>query len=157
MTELPLGDPPLTEVGDRLELSAPADEATIELTHELLTRLWDRHTGVSVGIRARFELGLIEILTNVIEHSFAVDGPPNPLLHVEGRRVLITLGATDRSVRARLSDNGYPVHIDLSSATMPDEESESGRGLAMALETLSGLAFSRDEGRNIWELRCDLT
>lgn len=147
---------PLAEVGDRLELSVPADESAIELTHELVTRLWVRHEHVPDDLRMRFEMGLIEILANVVEHAFAVDGPPNPLSIAEGRRVLVTLAATPVSVRARLSDNGFPAQIDLSDIAMPDEESESGRGLAMALASLSDLAFTRDTGRNIWDLRCDL-
>ena len=55
-----------------------------------------------------------------------------------------------------LSDNGCPAELDLSRVTMPDEESESGRGLAMAMSALAELAFAHEEGRNVWDLRCEL-
>ena len=38
---------------------------------------------------------------------------------------------------------------------MPDDDAETGRGLAMALATLDHLGYEQVEGRNLWELRCD--
>ena len=45
-----------------------------------------------------------------------------------------------------------PALLDLRHVEMPDEDAESGRGLAIALATLDELTHERDGG-NTWRLR----
>lgn len=144
-------------VADRLELSVAASDAAIELAHDLVAQLWVAHPHVPASVQARFETALIEIVANIVEHAYAADanaGPVDPDLE---RRVLIVLAVTPQAVLGRLSDNGLPAQIDLSTVNMPDDDLESGRGLAMAIASLTDLSFSRDAGRNVWNLRCDLS
>lgn len=143
------------DVFDRLELGACADDRVIDLAHALVGGLWFAHATIDDGDRARFETALIEILTNVVEHAFVVDGSQALSPDVKGRRLALTIGVNDGVILGEVRDNGLPVEIDLSQVGMPDAESESGRGLAMALACLSELSFVRDAGINVWSMRCD--
>ncbi|KQP64771.1 MULTISPECIES: ATP-binding protein [unclassified Nocardioides] len=148
----------LQALPDRLELSAPASEEMLDLVHVLLEHLWQQHEEVPVAERMRVEMAVIEILANVIEHAFEVDsGRPAADERGDGRRFTITLGVTDAEVLIDLADNGEPAAIDLSRVTMPDEDAESGRGLALALASLTDLSFHSADGRNHWSMRCDLS
>ncbi|MBZ5732916.1 ATP-binding protein [Nocardioides sp. TRM66260-LWL] len=131
--------------GPALALTAPAEPDVVEQVQERLADLWESE-GVDPGTAMRFEMGLVEILGNIVEHAYAPDAP--------GRMLTVEVEVRDGVVRGTLGDNGQPIAIDLSSVTMPDEDAESGRGLALALAALDELAYERDGGRNRWHLRC---
>lgn len=143
----PDDDASLDEREGRLHLSAPASPDILGLVHAMLENLWQTHEVVE-GDRMRFEISVIEILGNIVEHAYRADET--------GRRFEIVLSAEHHELRARLSDNGVPTELDLSGAVMPDELAESGRGLALATAALDDLAYHRREGRNVWDLllRC---
>ena len=141
--------PVLATLPGRLELSAPASPEILDLVHAMLEHLWITCPGVSDRDRARFEMSVIEILGNVVEHAYAADSPDRA-----GRRFVIVLGATDELLMAHLGDNGLPASLDLSGVIMPDDLAESGRGLALATAALDDLSYTRVEGRNLWNLLC---
>lgn len=133
-----------------LRLTMPTTPDALELAHERLAELWDADVGVSPADRMRFELAVIEILGNIVEHAWIAD-PAHP----SERRLSLELVLTAERLEAVLGDNGRPTSIDLSAATMPDVDAESGRGLAITLAAVDSLDFARDGGRNIWRIRCD--
>ena len=45
--------------------------------------------------------------------------------------------------------------LDLGEVTMPGDEAESGRGLALALASLDHLTHERVDGRNRWTMVCE--
>jgi serine/threonine-protein kinase RsbW len=143
MTDPPRHD--LAARAERLELSAPAAPEILELVHSMIAHLWTTHE-VAESQQLRFETAVIEILGNVVEH--ALGGAAGH----DGRRFDIVLDVGPEDLVARLSDNGVPVELDLSGATMPDELAEHGRGLALATAALDTLAYRRVEGRNVWDL-----
>ncbi len=140
----------------RLVLSAPADPEVMELVHSLLEHLFAHAPQIGDGVRMKFEMSVIEILGNIVEHAYAHDSALPAVDPAEARRFEIALLATDRDVVATLSDNGMPVTLDLGDLSMPDELAESGRGLALAASALDTLWFERVEGRNHWCLACTL-
>jgi serine/threonine-protein kinase RsbW len=89
-----------------------------------------------------FETALGEIGGNVLTHG----NPPG----VE-RPIEYELRFDGGVVVALLSDSGLPAHEHLSR-DMPDHESESGRGLAMARSLLDELGYERDGDVNRWRL-----
>ena len=89
-----------------------------------------------------FETALGEIGGNVLTHG----NPPG----VE-RPIEYELRFDGGVVVASLSDSGLPAHEHLSR-DMPDQESESGRGLAMARSLLDELGYERDGDVNRWRL-----
>jgi len=137
----------------RLELSGPATPEMLDLVHAVLERLWADHADVSQGDRARFETAVIEILGNIVEHAYRLDPSDDPN-DESARRFDVSLVATDEELVAAFGDNGMPVALDLSNVTMPDEDAESGRGLALAAAAVDDLSYERVQGRNHWRLLC---
>jgi serine/threonine-protein kinase RsbW len=151
MTEGGTTEPP---VPGRLELSAPADPAILDLVHAMLEQLWQAHADIADRDRGRFEMAVVEILGNIVEHAYELDhaGAPGPA--EELRRFDICVSATDDDLVARFGDNGLPMELDLENIAMPDPLSESGRGLALVSAAVDDLQYERIEGRNHWRLRC---
>lgn len=150
MSEDATDDQAFGQVPGRLELSAPADPQMLELVHAVLEQLWTSHPDVSDGDRMRFEMAVIEILGNIVEHAYQLDAPEDST----ARRFDISLGATETELTASFADNGMPMAIDLSGVTMPGEDAESGRGLALAAAVVDDMSYERVEGRNHWRLLC---
>lgn len=140
----------------RLVLSAPADPEVMDLVHGLLEHLFAHSPQVDDATRMKFEMSVIEILGNIVEHAYAHDSALPAVDPAVSRRFEITLLADDTDLVATLSDNGMPVSLDLSDVSMPDELAESGRGLALATAALDALDFARVDGRNHWRLACRL-
>jgi serine/threonine-protein kinase RsbW len=89
-----------------------------------------------------FETALGEIGSNVLTHG----RPPGT-----DRSVAYRLRFDRGVVEASLVDFGAPVHEHLKR-DMPEHESESGRGLAMARSLLDELGYERDGDLNRWRL-----
>jgi serine/threonine-protein kinase RsbW len=141
--------PELAALHSRLELTAPSTPEILDLVHAMIEHLWTTHPDIGERDRARFEMSVIEILGNIVEHAYRAD-----VETTSGRRIAIVLGATEDRLLAHLGDNGLPVGLDLSGAVMPDELAESGRGLALATAALDDLSYRRLGDRNLWDLLC---
>jgi len=128
-----------------VEFAATID--SIEVVQAEFDAWWSALGETKIETRFAFELAVVEIATNIVEHTRRAEGS-------SGRRYELTLDATDGSVTAVFSDNGMPADIDLSTVTMADVEDESGRGLAIAIAALDSLEYERANGRNIWTLVC---
>lgn len=131
-----------------VRLTIPAEPASLDVVQDALARLWEQE-GVDPVLAMRFETGLVEITANVIEHSFDADHP--------GREFTLVVDVGADELRAELRDNGVPAAVDLSEVTLPGEDAESGRGLAMALATLDELTHEHRDGLNLWRLACRRT
>lgn len=140
----------------RLVLSAPADPEVMDLVHSLMEHLFAHAPQVDDATRMKFEMSVIEILGNIVEHAYAHDSALPEVDPSEARRFEIVLLADSSDLVATLADNGMPVSLDLSDLSMPDELAESGRGLALASAALDALDFARVDGRNHWRLACRL-
>lgn len=115
----------------------------LDAIHRSVERL-RRATGRAPDDRALmlFETALGEIGSNVLTHG----RPPGREIPVEYALVLDGTSAV-----ASLTDGGPPVRDHLSRE-MPDGDSESGRGLAMARTLLDDLGYERDGDLNRWRL-----
>lgn len=156
MTEPTAG---LEAIADRVELTAPAIEASLELAHVLFEHLWTQHPEVTMPCRVRMETAALEVMGNIVEHAYAHDRTPasettDPAVAGNRRRLQLVLGVEPGVVLVSFSDNGMPASIDLSQVVMPGEEAESGRGLAMAKASVDEITYRSEAGRNHWNLRC---
>lgn len=88
------------------------------------------------------ELAVSEIGTNIIAYSG--DGQPV--------RLRMVIDVRPESVAVTFTDDGHPAPVDLAQISMPDETSESGRGLALAHRVLDELSYRRDRHGNHWTL-----
>jgi serine/threonine-protein kinase RsbW len=141
----------------RLVLTAPATPEVIDLAHVMLEHLHTEPEQATPTARMRFEMAVIEVLGNIVEHAYSHDASLALDEHSEGRRVEIRLALTPDHLVASLSDNGRPVTLDLEDLPMPDEMAESGRGLALASAALDVFEFERIGDHNHWRMACRLS
>jgi len=132
-----------------LSVAARIDEESIELVHDLAERLWQAEPDVDLTDRIRIETAVAEVIGNIVRHTRRLDAPGS-----DTRRVQVTMWCDAEEVGAEFVDNGLPAAIDLSQVTLPDDDAESGRGLALALAAVDELDYERRSGRNHWRLRC---
>lgn len=126
-----------------VQVAGPARLALVDRVHDALEKLWEQAREVPVDDRTLFALAVSEVLTNMVQHS---DGPCEVSVSVE-------LRATDDDLTAILVDTAPPAAIDWHGVAMPDTDSESGRGLALARAALDEFTHTFDEGGNRWLLR----
>lgn len=134
----------------RRVLVADARPEVVDAVHDLFVDLVDERGGAPTPVELiRLETAAVEVLANIVQHAARVDPPAGP-----PRQVRIEVCATPATVEARFRDDGRPAHIDLAAVTLPDDDAESGRGLAMALAAVDDLAYERVDGINHWSLTC---
>ena len=134
-----------------LVLDLPVTPEAIDEVQDALARFWERDADVTMLDRIRFETALVEIVGNVVEHAYALDSSNG---HEAERALQVRLLLDPATIGAEVSDNGKPNEIDLGQVTMPDEDAESGRGLALALAAVDDMRYERSGGRNRWVLVC---
>ncbi len=123
-------------------IEAVADGSFVDRVHDALDELFRRTPGVGDEDAMLFRLAVSEVATNVVDHA----------LSREPVRVTVELEADATALSAVFADTAEPALIDLDDVSMPGEDAESGRGLAIALATLDELVHETEHG-NIWRLR----
>lgn len=124
-----------------LDLACPPDDVTA--VHTFLSSVWDHEPDLSQEDRMALELALVELASNVIEHG-AGGGRVSCSLRMD-------VGPDD--VTVSLSDDGVPVLVDPSAASLPDALAEGGRGLALVQMVVDDLRYERVDDRNRWTVR----
>ncbi len=111
----------------------------LEAVHELLGQAAAEHPELDPMDVMLFETAVIEIANNVVEY-----GRP------EGEvRWKLRLRVTDDEIQAELDDTGQEFQPG-RGATMPGEDAEGGRGLALAEAIFDKIEFTRLDGENHW-------
>lgn len=128
------------EGGYTIAMSAPPDD--VDMVHSLLEQVWAGEPAVPAADRLRFETALIELTSNVIKHADSGSGV----------RCVLTVSVVDGRLHAHLSDTGEPGQLALSRRSMPDQDSESGRGLALIQALVDDLEYFRSEDFNHWRI-----
>ncbi|WP_322410357.1 ATP-binding protein [Microbacterium invictum] len=127
---------------DGFRVEGRADDTFIDEVHQVLDMLWSSHPEVDEEDRTLFTLAVSEIATNVVEHARAR----------EEISVSLDVSIDGTGLRAVFFDDADPALIDLRNVSMPGQDAESGRGLALALATLDELEHSGEAGGNEWRL-----
>ncbi|HEY4898999.1 MAG TPA: ATP-binding protein [Candidatus Nanopelagicaceae bacterium] len=116
--------------------------STLDEVHELLLTVWEKSPEVSLENQIRFETALIELVSNVFRHADTGDGVACSL----------KIDITDMHIEAQLRDTGEPGDFKLIEATMPDEFSESGRGIALIQAVVDEFTYEQEGEHNIWKI-----
>ncbi len=107
--------------------------AALDEIGTMLERMWSTHGHVPLPVRTQVAIAVGEIGANIIEHA-AQGGPV---------RLRFEVLVLRDEVRVFFTDHGSPAQIDLTSAAMPEQMAESGRGLALANAVLHRLDYIR--------------
>ncbi|MBT2597612.1 ATP-binding protein [Arthrobacter sp. ISL-72] len=133
-------------MSSRFSVRAAAVPESLELIHELLEDVWKAEPGIEFLDRIRFETALIEVASNIIEHSRPAGTDPV--------RFVLAVECEPKRLFAEFTDNARPAGIDLSGAELPDGMSASGRGLALAKVALDQFSYAKEDAGNRWTLLC---
>lgn len=131
---------PRTVTERSLTFRTPPDG--VDLVHAALTSLWAERGDVDEMDRIMFETALIELASNIIQHSTSSTA-------IVCRLDLV---ADDDVLRAVLTDSADPPDIEEGPRQMPDEFAESGRGLAFIQALVDEFEHRRAEGCNVWTI-----
>ncbi|WP_260855597.1 ATP-binding protein [Curtobacterium sp. 9128] len=124
-----------------LDFASPPDD--VNAVHDFLAAVWGSEPSVGPEDRMAFELALVELASNVVEHAGG------------GGRVAcsLALAVSADGLEARLTDDGRPADVDVAGAALPDASAESGRGLALVGMVVDEFRYERADDRNRWTVR----
>jgi serine/threonine-protein kinase RsbW len=126
-----------------VHIDGPAGLALVDRVLDALDALWAQTPDVPEDDRSLFTLAVSEVTTNMVQHG--VTTTPVTLA--------VDIVASSDELRATLVDTAPPASIDWHGVSMPDAESESGRGLALAQAVLDEFRHTYDDRGNTWVLR----
>ena len=135
----------MTEVIARRGNRGPSDDDAIEAIHTELDALWDDASFVPEMDRMTFTTAVIESAANIVQHAQPVGEKPVEI------DVDITVRPTRLVARVSAHNAREPFAEDMQ-ADLPDEEAESGRGLALIEMLVTTVTFERQDGTNTWIL-----
>lgn len=134
----------MTEVLASRSFRGLAAEDAIESVHNDLDSLWLDAPFVQDMDQMTFTTAVIESASNIVQHAEPVGQDPVELgVDIEVRPTLL---------QARVSAyHAKPPFGPMEPGT-PDEDAESGRGLAMIEALVTTVTFERQDGTNTWVL-----
>ena len=118
---------------------------TIEAVHTELDSLWEAAHFVPELDRMTFTTAVIESASNIVQHAEPAGQAPVELgvdIAVWSTRLVARISAFN--AREPFASPPY--------AGLPDDDSESGRGLAMIEALVTTVAFERQAATNTWIL-----
>lgn len=115
----------------------------VSVVHAALEELWDQSPGLAAWDRMSFETALIELTSNVLQHS----GSTGDVVCV------VDISITDSEMRAVLSDQGGEAPADITAPReMPGEWAEAGRGIPFIQALVTEFDYRRVDDRNVWSI-----
>ena len=130
----------------RLDLAA--EPSSVDKLQDEVSGLWAAVPSVDPRDRMRFEMALVEIFSNIVQHG--LDEADQAAEHL----VVVELAVTSAALTARFVDDGRPAVVDLDDVSMPTPDAESGRGLALTIAAVDHLEYERDGRTNRWTVTC---
>lgn len=124
----------------RRELSIPQDD--VNMVHAFLQDIWEENPYVAIRDRHSVETAIIELAANVILYAVSAS---------EITCEIVVEIDTER-IEATISDNGDLADLVIDEHIMPDEFSESGRGIPLIRALVDELEYDNSNGKNTWRI-----
>jgi serine/threonine-protein kinase RsbW len=135
----------MTDVLAERSFRGLAEAEAIEFVHDELDALWNDAPFVEAMDQMTFTTAVIESASNIVQHA----QPANARRPVE---LGVDISVQPTLLRARVSAfYAKPPFGPLEPGT-PDDDSESGRGLALIEALVTTVTFQRQDGTNTWIL-----
>ena len=135
----------MTDVLARRSFRGLADLDAIESVHDELDGLWEDAPFVQDVDRMTFATAVIESASNIVQHAQPAKTQRPVELGVE-------ISVQPTLLQARVSAfHAKPPFGPMTPGT-PDDDSESGRGLALIQALVTTVTFERQDGTNTWVL-----
>lgn len=129
----------------RERVRGPAVPAFINTAQDVLSRVLPEAPEVGPADSMRFELAVVEVVGNAVEHAQSGDET--------GVELDFEIEVHSGLLLARLYEIGAePFHLPAEPNQMPADAAESGRGLALARQLLSTISCERRDESNLWTL-----
>lgn len=122
------------------EFSIPPDD--ISMVHDFLSDIWEENPQIFGGDRNSIETAVIELTSNIILYSNATSGI----------RCQITIEVDREEVHITVTDNGDLADLEIDEHIMPDEFSESGRGIPLIRALVDEFTFENLNRENTWKI-----
>lgn len=135
----------MTEVLAHRSFRGLADAEAIESVHNELDGLWEDAPLVQAVDQMTFTTAVIESASNIVQHA----EPANAEKPVE---LGVDISVQPTLLRARVSAFYAKPPFGPMEPGMPDDDSESGRGLALIQALVTTVTFERQDGTNTWVL-----
>lgn len=127
-------------------LEPPSDD--INSVHSILETIWSDNNWVGEVDRMSFDTALVELASNVIKHISAE----------QNLSCLVTVKISPDRIEAIFVDTGKLVNIELKNhLSIPDEFSESGRGMPLINALVDQFIYTRSGKLNQWKIVRELT
>lgn len=135
----------MTEVLAHRSFRGLADADAIDSVHDGLDGLWKDAPFVQDVDQMTFTTAVIESASNIVQHAEPVTAQKPVELGVD-------ISVQPTLLRARVSAfHAKPPFGPMEPGT-PDDDSESGRGLALIQALVTTVTFERQDGTNTWVL-----
>jgi serine/threonine-protein kinase RsbW len=135
----------MTEVLAQRSFRGLSTAEAIESVHDELDGLWNDAPFVQAMDQMTFTTAVIESASNIVQHALPAKAQRPVELGVD-------ISVQPTLLQARVSAfNAKPPFGPMEPGT-PDDESESGRGLALIEALVTTVSFERQDGTNTWIL-----
>lgn len=112
------------------------------MVHDFLKGIWGENPHIAIRDRYSIETAIIELASNIVLYSVATPG-----ITCE---VVIEIDA--ESIKATISDNGDLADLEIDEHIMPDEFSESGRGIPLIRALVDEFTYENLGKKNTWKI-----
>lgn len=130
------------EPGDTSSITLTSPDGGLEDVHSQLEKVWEQAPYVEFVDRISFETALIELVSNVFQHTDSGTSPSCTL----------TIQTFPDRIECSVVDLGLPKHVQLTGLKMPEESAESGRGILLIQALVSEFRYTREGDHNRWHI-----
>jgi serine/threonine-protein kinase RsbW len=134
----------MTEVLAQRAFRAPATPRAIDELHTELDLMWQTASFVPEFDQMAFTTAVIEAASNLVQHGVAAPGCD----------LILGVALTVRTsmLSARISEIGAVPSPELPAASLPDDDQEDGRGLALIEALLTTITVELRGDTKVWVL-----